>query len=178
MTVEYKKSGKKGGIHITDWNKIKAEYVTGGASYRQLAEKYGISYAVLSKRGAAEGWYRAKQQADFKRKLKNANALSKRGKTNAFYFRLVDKLMNKTEEAIDGTDKWTAANLKEMSTVLKILKDCKGVKSEADIREQEAKINKLQREAQAGMEDEDGNTGVLLLPPADAPLIDKEERSE
>ncbi|MEE1046725.1 MAG: hypothetical protein U0M60_04805, partial [Clostridia bacterium] len=74
---------------------------------------------------------------------------------------------------------WQPTGLKELATTMKYLKECKGVKSEADMREQEARIAKLQREAQqmSGDEDDD-NTGVLMLPEADAPLIDKEESRE
>ena len=35
-----------------------------------------------------------------------------------------------------------------MATALKYLKECKGVKSDADMREQEARIKKLQKEAE------------------------------
>jgi hypothetical protein len=38
--------------------------------------------------------------------------------------------------------------LKEMANAMKYLKECKGVRSEADAREQEARIAKLQREAE------------------------------
>jgi hypothetical protein len=54
--------------------------------------------------------------------------------------------------------------LKEMATAMKYLKECKGVKSEADIREQEARIKKLEMEAAFREEDEDKPSGVVLMP--------------
>jgi hypothetical protein len=47
---------------------------------------------------------------------------------------------------------------------MKYLKECKGVKSEADIREQEARIAKLQKEAQ---EVDSNNTEVAITFGAD-----------
>ena len=38
--------------------------------------------------------------------------------------------------------------LKEMATTMKYLKECKGVKSDADMREQEARIRNLEKQAE------------------------------
>jgi hypothetical protein len=61
-------------------------------------------------------------------------------------------LFEKAEETIANTPVWSVNSLKEMATAMKYLKECKGVKSEADIREQEARIAKLQKEAQEDTE--------------------------
>ena len=45
-----------------DWNKIKAEYLQGGTSYRKLAEKYSVSFSTLEKRARSESW--AEQRKD------------------------------------------------------------------------------------------------------------------
>ena len=39
-----------------DWDKIRAEYLQGGTSYRKLSEKYGVSFSTLEKRARAEKW--------------------------------------------------------------------------------------------------------------------------
>ena len=44
---------------------------------------------------------------------------------------------------------------------MKYLKECKGVKSEADMREQEARIAKLQKEAEA--EDAENNEIKVVI---------------
>jgi flagellar motility protein MotE (MotC chaperone) len=54
---------------------------------------------------------------------------------------------------------WTVNSIKEMATALKYLKECKGVKSEADIREQEARIRNLEKQAEA---DANANTEVTV----------------
>ena len=137
-----------------DWNKIKAEYIAGGTSYRKLAEKYGVSRTTLERKAKDEKWSELRRQAEGKAEAKIVNAISnQKAKTDDKYFKLIDLLLDKAEELILTTPIWQPTGLKELATTMKYLKECKGVKSEADIREQEARIAKLQKEAQ-----EDNNT--------------------
>ena len=138
------------------WQKIKAEYIAGGISYRKLAEKHGVSFNTLKDIAVREGWNNLKQQAHNRATTKMVDVVSdKNAKIDDKYFRLVDKLMSKAEETIENLDVWSVTAIKEMSTALKYLKECKGVKSEADMREQEARIAKLQKEAQEETQDKD-----------------------
>ena len=132
-----------------DWNKIKAEYIAGGTSYRRLADKYGVSRTTLERKAKDEKWSELRRQAEVKAEAKIINAISdKKADIDDKYFRLVDKLLDKAEETIDEVDKWHPTLLKEMATTMKYLKECKGIKSDADMREQEARIDKLRREAE------------------------------
>ena len=45
-----------------DWVRIKAEYVSGNISYRELAKKYGVSYTTLSRYAGADNWVKARQE--------------------------------------------------------------------------------------------------------------------
>ena len=47
-----------------DWNKIRAEYIGGGTSYRKLCAKYGLSFTTLKDRARAERWLDLRTQAD------------------------------------------------------------------------------------------------------------------
>ena len=132
-----------------DWKKIKAEYIAGGTSYRKLCEKHGVSRTTLQRKAKEENWVELRSQADAKTTTKIVNAISDKGaKIDEKYYGLVDKLMQKAEETIESTQVWSAKTLKEMSTALKYLKECKGVKSEMDIREQEARIKNLEQQLQ------------------------------
>ena len=143
-----------------DWNKIKAEYIAGGTSYRKLAEKHKVSFSTLRKVAAKEQWTDLRNKAGAKADTKIVNDVStKNAKIDDTYFRCVDKLMRKAEELIETTPIWQPQMLKDMATTMKYLKECKGVKSEADMREQEARIAKLQKEA---MEEDNGNTEVKV----------------
>lgn len=44
-----------------DWLKIKTEYINGGISYRKLAEKHGVSFAVLKDKAVKERWADARE---------------------------------------------------------------------------------------------------------------------
>lgn len=138
-----------------DWNAIKAEYIAGGTSYRKLAEKYKVSRTTLERKAKDEKWSELRRQAEGKAEAKIINAISKKkASIDDKYFRLVDKLFDKAEATIDAIEQWHPTLLKEMATTMKYLKECKGIKSEADMREQEARIAKLRADA----EKDDANT--------------------
>lgn len=132
-----------------DWKRIKAEYIAGGTSYRKLAEKYNVPFGTLRRVAEREGWTQKRTQVAQKVDTKMVETISnKNAEIDDKYFRLVDKLLDKAEATIDDVDKWHPTLLKEMATTMKYLKECKGIKSDADMREQEARIAKLRKEAQ------------------------------
>jgi uncharacterized protein YjcR len=136
-----------------DWKRIKAEYIAGNTSYRKLAEKHGVSFGTLRRVAEREGWTQKKAQVAHKTDTKMVETISdKNAEIDDKYFRLVDKLLDKAESTIDEVDKWHPTLLKEMATTMKYLKECKGIKSESDMREQEARIARLEREAEEGAE--------------------------
>lgn len=47
----------------SDWNRIKAEYVAGGISQRDLADKYGIPFGTMQKRARKGKWTEERAQA-------------------------------------------------------------------------------------------------------------------
>ena len=150
---------------MVEWQKIKAEYLAGGTSYRKLAKMYNVPRTTLERKAKDEKWSDLRRQAEGKAEAKIVNAISKKkAYIDDKYFRLVDKLFDKAEEVIDNTPIWQPSSLKEMATTMKYLKECKGVKSEADIREQEARIRKLEMEASTREEDDDKPSGVVLIP--------------
>jgi hypothetical protein len=133
---------------VVDWKKIKAEYVAGGVSYRELCEKHGVSESNMRKRAAKEQWTELRNSVDTKNEQLLVDKIA--GETVSIdekYYKLVDKLMSKAEQVIEDMPIWQPSNLKEMATALKYLKECKGVKSDLDIKEQKARIAKLEKEA-------------------------------
>ena len=132
------------------WQKIKAEYISGGTSYRKLAAKYGVPFSNLKNIAIKEQWTQLREQAKNRTTIKLVENISKQNaKIDAKYSDLVDKVFAKALEVIDNTPEWDTYTIKEMAMALKYLKECKGVKSEADIREQEARIRNLEKQAEA-----------------------------
>ena len=131
-----------------DWKRIKAEYIAGGTSYRKLAEKYGVSFNTLKTRAREEQWYELRQQKDHRTTTKIVETLSDNDAKKAVdIIDVADKLLDKIEELAD-TLVVDTQSLKQLTSALKDLKEIKGYKSEADMREQEARIDKLRREAE------------------------------
>jgi transcriptional regulator with XRE-family HTH domain len=85
-----------------DWNAIRAEYISGGISQRQLAEKYGVSETTLMKRASKERWNDKRKQADSKSveiaQQKTANAIADNA---AIAQRIKQKLLKRLEKEID-----------------------------------------------------------------------------
>ena len=132
-----------------DWKRIKAEYIAGGTSYRKLAEKYGITLAVLRGVAEREEWVKLKAQAQHKTNTKIVNAVSEKAAKNAVdIIDVADKLLGKISELMDEVPLDTQS-MKHLTSALKDLKEIKGFKSDADMREQEARIRNLERQAEA-----------------------------
>ena len=136
-------------MDCTDWKKIKAEYIAGGTSYRKLAEKYGVPRSNIERRAKAEKWTKLRGQAEGKAEAKIIEKVSKKQAAKADKIvDVADMLLDKISElvAVGVTD---TQGLKHLTSALKDLKEIKGFKSDADMREQEARIAKLVKEATA-----------------------------
>jgi transposase len=136
----------EGGLRV-DWKKIKAEYIAGGTSYRKLVEKYGVSLTTLQRIAKKEDWQGLRQQAEIKTNTKIVNSICNQQARTAIKINdVADKLLEKIEEVagmISDPD-----SIKKLTSAIKDIKDIKGIKSEADMREQEARIEKLRKEAE------------------------------
>jgi transposase-like protein len=142
-----------------DWKKIKAEYIAGGTSYRKLAEKHGVSFNTLKTRAKEEQWYNLRQQKDLKTTTKLVETISDKEAEMAINIvDVADKLLGKIATLADSV--YDADSLKKLTSAIKDLKDIKGIKSDADMREQEARIAKLQKEAER--EEKDNEIKVTI----------------
>jgi uncharacterized protein YjcR len=146
-----------------DWKRIKAEYIAGGTSYRKLAEKYKVSQSTLRKVAAKEQWTDLRNKARTKAGLKIADVVSEKEAAKADkIIDVADKLLNKIADVIDLIS--DTQGLKHISSALKDIKDIKGFKSAADMREQEARIKNLEKQAQT----EDASKSIEVCIGADA----------
>lgn len=134
-----------------DWNKIKAEYIAGGTSYRKLAEKYGVSFSTLKDRAKREKWTDLKTQTQHKTDTSLIETIGEQNGTLSVSINdVADKLLKKITELIEDKDEQHmpigSQGIKQLTAALKDIKDIKGIKSELDAREQEARIDKLRKE--------------------------------
>jgi crotonobetainyl-CoA:carnitine CoA-transferase CaiB-like acyl-CoA transferase len=151
-----------------DWKRIKAEYIAGGTSYRKLCEKYGVSRTTLQRKAKDEKWLELRSQAEAKTETKIVEVTStKEAKKAVDLFDIADLLADKVREIAETVS--DPDSIKKLTSAIKDIRDIKGIKSDADMREQEARIEKLRRECGA-KDDEDNYTGVVLLPPVSADI--------
>jgi hypothetical protein len=155
-----------GELVAVDWQVIKQEYITDpNTSYRRLAEKYGVSRVQIGNVGSEEGWVELRRKHLDKTLTKTINALGTAQAQRAARLQTVaDKLLGKIEAAVDSFDMemlfMDKQALRQITGALKDIKDIQMIKSDADLREQEARIEKLRREAER--EDQSGSNEVTV----------------
>ncbi len=146
-------------IASVDYSKLKKEYLRSDISQRDLAKKYHVSYGTLRKVAAKEQWTELRNKARTKADAKFIDAISDKEAQKAVdIVSVADKLLGKISEMLEE-GVYNTQNIKNLTSALKDLKEIKGFKSEADMREQEARIAKLQREAQG---DDAKDTTVIV----------------
>lgn len=145
---------------MADWKAIKAEYIRGGTSYRKLCEKHGVSFSTLRGYAEREKWTDLKAQAQQKADTKIVEIVGgQQASRSAKILDVADKLLDKISGTIDAMEVIDSQSLKHFTSALKDLKDIKGIKSDIDLKEQEARIAKLQKEA---LPEEDNKKEIVI----------------
>lgn len=137
-----------------NWNKIKTEYITDKTStYRGLAKKHGVSLSTITRRAKAENWQEQRQRVEHKVTTKSLDAIADEQVRRATRLKTVaDKLLDKIEAAVDDAEMQELLKsknaLKQLTGALKDIKDIQMIRSEADDREQNARIRSLEKQAE------------------------------
>lgn len=132
-----------------DWKKVKAEYIAGGTSYRKLAEKYGVSFSTLKEIARREKWTDLKEKARYKADTKFADLMGeKQANRSAKILDVADMLLDKITNTLNAMEVVDSQSIKHFTSALKDIKDIKGYKSELDLKEQSARIAKLEKEVE------------------------------
>ena len=143
-----------------DWKKIKAEYIAGGTSYRKLADKYGVSFSTLKEIARREKWTDLKEKTRYKADTKFADLMGeKQANRSAKIIDVADMLLDKISATLTMMDVVDSQSIKHFTSALKDIKDIKGIKSDIDLKEQEARIAKLQKDAE---ENNNRNSEVVI----------------
>ena len=142
---------------MADWTRIKTEYLTNpNTSYRELSQKYGVHYTNIAKRAKKEDWQQLRQQHTNTVQTKAQQAVERKQVDRASRLdAAADLLLDKVMEFMAASEDMmvTTQSMKHISGVLRDIKEIKGIRSDADLREQEARIAKLQREAEGNSND-------------------------
>lgn len=149
---------------MADWQSIKTEYITTDTSYRKLAQKYGVNATNIAKRASKEKWVEQRNENASKTLSKTLNAIgSKQAERTAKLIGVSDLLLDKVKSLLEADEELLVDTsiMKDVSVILKNLKDIQMIRSEADLREQEARIEKLRKEAM--VEKENNEVKVTIL---------------
>lgn len=158
-----------------DWNQIKAEYIAGGTSYRKLAKKYSVSFSTLRGIAEREKWTDLRAQAQHNADTKLVKSIgAKNGKYTVSINDVADKLLDKISAMMEQ-EGLTTQSIKHLTSAIKDIKEIKGIKSDIDLKEQEARIDKLRKEIEADKPQDDKPCGVVIMPPIMADLTPPKE---
>ena len=118
-----KATGKKAGKPVRDWIRIRNEYISTDIGLRGLAEKYNIPLTTLRDRSRREGWVamRDEQHHEIAQKTaqKTAEIVAKdeAGRVSRL-LRIADRLMDKTERALDELDQLAVKHTEKVKTTV------------------------------------------------------------
>lgn len=147
---------------MADWQQIKTEYITNpDTSYRELSQKYGVHYTNIAKRAKKEDWQQLRKQQANATQTKMIQAVERRKvDRSAKLMDVSDLLLQKIESLVEELDVLDASpkDIRSLSAAIKDIKEIQMIRSDADIREQEARIDKLRREA-----DRDDQSGTITV---------------
>ena len=144
-----------------NWSELKSEYISSDISYKKLCAKYDVPFHKLRKVAEREKWADLKAQAKHKESMKIVEKVAKQGADHTLkLYAVADKLLGKIEDTLDATDVLDSQSIKHFTSALKDIKDIKGIKSDMDLKEQEARIDKLRKDA---MSEEDDSEIVVTM---------------
>lgn len=162
-----------------DWDTIRAEYIAGGGSYKDLAAKYGVSYTQITQRGRDEGWTADREKARKKIANKAVDIASKqKARSLANIMLAADKMADRLAANID-----IIASARDTSDIAKALKytidtihQVYGIQTPAQIHrqrmdEEKLKIERERLEMDKKRQDAVGNTEpvrIVIVQPEEA----------
>ena len=92
--------------HKLNWNRIRAEYIGGGCSYRSLSEKYGVPFGTLRIHAEKEHWREEREKAAQEVNKRAAQETAEHAALNAVKLekvreKLIDKILAIVEQIPD-----------------------------------------------------------------------------
>ena len=157
---------KDNSIQISEdmWEKIRYEYVTTDISIRGIQRKYGIPFNRIKTKVDNEKWNEEREECKAQINQKSIDLISDhKAEEVTKAFRIANKAMDKLAECIDKLDAEDVDATRKLKNITSAIKDLKEIgifRSSLDQAEQEARIKKLQKEAEE--EEKDTNITVII----------------
>ena len=133
-----------------DWAALETEYITNTeTSYRKLADKYGMNHTVIARKASEDGWVEKRKQFVSDTQAKTLEKISQQEASRAAKIHSVaDKLLNKIEAMADSGRPMNSRDIRALTAAIRDLKEIQNVRSEMDKKEQQARIDRLRRDAE------------------------------
>lgn len=144
------------------WAEARQEYITSPLlSYREISEKYGFSERSIERRAASEKWVAKRkkfgeQVTERAEKKRAAAAARKAARKRASTLDVTDELLSEIVSLLNVAkegDGLCARDIKAIASALKDINEVRGVKSDIDLEEQRARIDKLKKDADRDSDD-------------------------
>ena len=146
-------------IELTEemWENLKVEYISSDISLRGLEKKYGIPFNQLQRRAKNGEWAELRDERQSKQNQKSVDLIAThQAEETTRAFRVANKVMCKIEEYVDKIDLEDESAMKNLKSITSAIKDLKEIglfRSMLDQAEQEARIKKLQKDAEEEVAD-------------------------
>ena len=169
------------------WEELKAEYITGNMSYRDLAKKHKMSAPLIMKRGVKEGWFGLRKQNGQKVMAKLTERVNEE-KVNklATIAESADKMADTIHRVMEDTDQFFRRTnlageeivsqkadtkaMKELASAMKdltsVLRNVYNIPTEAESISLQIARERLEIEKKNAEREEDMGvtTGIVLIP--------------
>ena len=138
-----------------DWAALETEYITNTeTSYRKLADKYGMNHTVIARKASEDGWVEKRKQFVSDTQAKTLEKISQQEASRAAKIHSVaDKLLNKIEAMADSGRPMNSRDIRALTAAIRDLKEIQNVRSEMDKKEQQARIDRLRKDAERDKQD-------------------------
>jgi len=156
---------------MPDWNEIKTDFLATGMSYPELARKWGVSLSTVKKRAMREKWteqhikvmeLEPKEEPEPITEPEVFYAADMRAERARKLLRTTDEMVDRIIDALFLIKPEDTYSLSVLVRALKDLREMQGLnKTQLDIEEQQARIQKLRREAQ--QEEERSEISVNIM---------------
>lgn len=146
------------------WDKLRAEYISSpDVSMRGLQKKYGIPFNAIKNRVDGEEWNQKRIEFSTRSMQKSIDLLvDHRAKECTKAFRVASAILDKIEAIVSKIDDESPDALRDIKSATSAIKDLKEIglfRAELDRQEQEARINKLRKDA----EEEQVDTTITVV---------------
>lgn len=150
-----------------DWGAIKAEYVTTNTSYAQLSKKYKVAKAVIGTRASREGWVKEREHfvsEAYTRTIRDVE--KKQGKRMELLYNAADEVLRVIYNTITDKEngkKVILSDPRKITGAIKDIKDIYMLRTSGDLEEQQARIEKLRKDAEKDASENDNKDTIEVI---------------